>query len=169
MKIIGSPLDFVGINIYLPGNYVRAIDAEPGFATIPFPASFPHMQSDWLKMRPRGALLGAADAAGGVGREGDLHHRERHLVGGRAGGRRHRLRHRPHHVSPQLPDPAPARDAEGVPVKGYFLWSLLDNFEWADGYNNRFGIHYVDYATQKRTPKLSAHFYKAVIAGNEVA
>ena len=40
--------------------------------------------------------------------------------------------------------------AEGVPVRGYFLWSLMDNFEWADGYTNRFGIHYVDYATQRR-------------------
>ena len=56
--------------------------------------------------------------------------------------------------------------AEGVPVRGYFLWSLLDNFEWADGYATRFGLHYVDYATLKRTPKLSASFYKKVIARN---
>ena len=53
-------------------------------------------------------------------------------------------------------------------MRGYFLWSLMDNFEWADGYTNRFGLHYVDYATQKRTPKLSAQFYKAVIAQNAV-
>jgi beta-glucosidase len=58
--------------------------------------------------------------------------------------------------------------AEGIPVRGYFLWSLMDNFEWADGYSNRFGLHYVDYETQKRTPKLSASFYKAVIARNAV-
>jgi beta-glucosidase len=58
--------------------------------------------------------------------------------------------------------------AEGIPVRGYFLWSLMDNFEWADGYTNRFGLHYVDYATQKRTPKLSAAFYKEVIARNAV-
>ncbi len=58
--------------------------------------------------------------------------------------------------------------AEGVPVKGYFLWSLLDNFEWADGYDKRFGITYVDFPTQKRTPKLSAAFYKQVIEANRV-
>ena len=58
--------------------------------------------------------------------------------------------------------------ADGVPVEGYFLWSLLDNFEWTDGYEKRFGITYVDFATQKRTPKLSAEFYKRVIATNWV-
>jgi len=46
---------------------------------------------------------------------------------------------------------------------------LTDNFEWADGYTNRFGLHYVDYKTQKRTPKLSAAFYKEVIARNALA
>ena len=56
--------------------------------------------------------------------------------------------------------------AEGVPVRGYFAWSLLDNFEWADGYSTRFGLHYVDYKTLKRTPKLSAAFYRNVIARN---
>ncbi len=59
--------------------------------------------------------------------------------------------------------------AEGVPVKGYFLWSLLDNFEWADGYQKRFGITYVDFNTQKRTPKLSALFYKHLIATNKLS
>ena len=54
--------------------------------------------------------------------------------------------------------------SEGVPVKGYFCWSLLDNYEWADGYEKRFGITYVDFATQKRTPKLSSRFYKHLIA-----
>jgi beta-glucosidase len=169
MKIIGSPLDFVGINIYNPGHYVRATDDEPGFAAIPFPASFPHMQSEWLKIGPEALYWGprmlhevwgvnevyitengtsSADvpAADGVVYDTD------------------RIMYLRNYLS-QLQ----RATAEGVPVKGYFLWSLMDNFEWADGYHNRFGIHYVDYATQKRTPKLSAQFYKAVIAGNAVA
>ncbi len=56
--------------------------------------------------------------------------------------------------------------AAGVDVRGYFVWSLLDNFEWALGYSKRFGIFHVDYATQKRTPKASARFYAQAIAAN---
>ena len=52
------------------------------------------------------------------------------------------------------------------PVKGYFLWSLLDNFEWTSGYSVRLGIHYVDYQTLIRTPKLTAGWYREVIARN---
>jgi beta-glucosidase len=51
----------------------------------------------------------------------------------------------------------------GANVQGYFVWSLLDNFEWAEGYEKRFGIVHVDYATQKRTPKASYHWYQEVI------
>ena len=58
-----------------------------------------------------------------------------------------------------------AMDA-GVDVRGYFLWSLMDNFEWAWGYSKRFGIVHVDYETQVRTPKASAHWYREVIARN---
>lgn len=58
--------------------------------------------------------------------------------------------------------------AKGVPVKGYFAWSLLDNFEWAEGYAKRFGIVHVDYKTQERTPKLSARVYSEIIEANAV-
>ncbi|MEU9133549.1 GH1 family beta-glucosidase [Kitasatospora sp. NPDC048540] len=53
--------------------------------------------------------------------------------------------------------------ADGAPVRGYFLWSLLDNFEWAYGYSKRFGIVHVDFASQRRTPKDSARWYAEVI------
>ena len=54
--------------------------------------------------------------------------------------------------------------ARGVDVRGYFVWSLLDNFEWASGYEKRFGIVRVDFATGERTPKRSAHWYRRFIA-----
>jgi beta-glucosidase len=53
---------------------------------------------------------------------------------------------------------------EGVDIRGYFTWSLLDNFEWAEGYHPRFGLVHVDYETQKRTPKKSYGWYRDVIA-----
>jgi beta-glucosidase len=54
----------------------------------------------------------------------------------------------------------------GVALRGYFVWSLLDNFEWTHGYTKRFGLVYVDFATQRRIPKASAHWYTQVIAAN---
>jgi beta-glucosidase len=58
--------------------------------------------------------------------------------------------------------------AAGVDVRGYFIWTLLDNLEWAHGYSKRFGIVHVDHATQQRLPKESARFYAKVIAANGV-
>ena len=55
----------------------------------------------------------------------------------------------------------------GVPFEGYFVWSLLDNFEWAQGYSRRFGLVYVDLETQVRIPKLSAHWYQQVARRGE--
>lgn len=62
---------------------------------------------------------------------------------------------------------AAVRDAlrQGIPVTGYFAWSLLDNFEWAYGYSKRFGLVHVDYESLARTPKDSARWYQAFLAG----
>jgi beta-glucosidase len=61
-----------------------------------------------------------------------------------------------------------AHDAiqQGAKLRGYYVWSLMDNFEWADGYSKRFGMIRVNYDTLKRTPKHSYHWYKKVIADN---
>jgi beta-glucosidase len=58
--------------------------------------------------------------------------------------------------------------ADGVPLDGYFLWSFIDNYEWEDGYERRFGIVHCDFATQARTPKLSARYYADVMRTRSV-
>ncbi len=163
MKIIASPMDFVGINIYQP-TYVRADSSEAGYTIVPSPASYPHMFSDWLSVGPEALYWGpklvhelwnvnemyitenGASSSDTVASDGQVYDTDRVMF----------LRNYLNQLQRAV--------AEGVPVKGYFLWSLLDNFEWADGYEKRFGITYVDFTTQKRTPKLSSAFYKNVIA-----
>lgn len=167
LKIISSPLDFVGTNIYQP-MFVRADAGPGGFAVVPNPASYPHMASPWLFIGPEVLYWGphhvaklwnvqeiyvtengcsSSDIPAG---DGQVYDTDRVMF----------LRNYLTQLQRAI--------ADGVPVKGYFLWSLMDNFEWADGYTNRFGLHYVDYTTQRRTPKLSAAFYREVIAANRV-
>jgi beta-glucosidase len=167
MKAIGSPVDFVGANIYVP-LYARADDSPQGFAVEPMPSSYPHMYSPWLTLGPECIYWGVRnvcdlwkpkaiyitengtssdDVLTPAGRVEDV---DRIMY----------LRDHLTHLHRAL--------KEGYPVQGYFLWSLMDNFEWADGFSKRFGLHYVDFKTLKRTPKLSAEWYKDVIAKNAV-
>ncbi|QMV18366.1 beta-glucosidase [Granulicella sp. 5B5] len=167
LDIIKSPLDFVGINCYT-AHYVRAADNDAGFVSVPNPSSYPHMYSPWLTVGPEALYWGpklshelwgikeiyitenGCSSADKIAEDGHIYDTDRVMYLRNYLTQLHRA------------------VAEGVPVKGYFCWSLLDNYEWADGYDKRFGIVYVDFATQKRTPKLSAHFYESVIASNEV-
>lgn len=57
---------------------------------------------------------------------------------------------------------------QGVNLKGYFAWSFMDNFEWAMGYTKRFGLHYVDFETGQRTPKLSAQWFAKLLKTSDV-
>jgi beta-glucosidase len=168
LKIISSPLDFVGINIYT-STYVRADSSPIGFTVVPNPQSYPHMASGWLNIGPEALYWGPRHVAK-IWNVKEIYITENGCSSSdipAADGIVYdtdRVMYLRNYLS-QLQ----RATADGVPVHGYFLWSLMDNFEWADGYTNRFGLHYVDYATQKRTPKLSAAFYKDVIARNGVA
>ncbi len=168
MKAIGSPIDFVGLNNYTT-TWVRADSSPRGYAVVPAPDSYPHMMSPWLRVGPQGLYWGpkfiaeiwnvkeiyitenGASSTDKLTPEGQVYDTDRVMY------LRNYLTQLHRGIS------------EGVPVKGYFVWSFMDNYEWADGYAFRFGIHYVDFKTQKRTPKLSAHFYKEVINRNGVA
>jgi beta-glucosidase len=167
LKIISSPLDFAGINIYQP-TYVRADNSPAGFAVVPAPKSYPHMASPWLTIGPEALYWGPRHVAK-IWNVKEIYITENGCSSSdipAADGIVYdtdRVMFLRNYLS-QLQ----RATADGIPVKGYFLWSLMDNFEWADGYTNRFGLHYVDYATQKRTPKLSASFYREVIARNAV-
>jgi len=168
LKIISSPLDFVGINVY-SGQFVRADEsAAAGYGYIPQPASFPHAPSPWLLINPDSLYWGPRHVAKLWGAK-EIYITENGCSAAdvpAADGRVYDT-DRVAYLRSYLTQLRRAT-ADNVPVRGYFLWSLMDNFEWADGYTNRFGIHYVDYATQKRTPKLSADFYREVIARNAV-
>src|SRR5271154_2438259 len=167
MKAIGSPLDFVGLNVYRP-EYVRADASPAGYVVEKRQASFPRMASDWLYIGPE-VIYWAVRSVGDIWKPRALYITENGCSADdvlTADGRvedTDRVMYLRNHLT-QLHRAA----SEGYPIKGYFLWSLLDNYEWADGYSKRFGIHYVDFKTQKRTPKLSAEWYREVISRNAV-
>jgi beta-glucosidase len=168
LKIIASPNDFVGLNIYAPQYYVVAIDRAPGFKVLPFPTSFPHMNVDWLRIGPETAYWvprlaakvwnietiyiseNGTSADDKIAADGNVYDLDRIMY----------LRN----YLAQLQ----RATSEGVPVRGYFLWSLMDNFEWIYGFEKRFGLYRVDFDTLRRTPKLSASFYRDVIARNAI-
>ena len=166
LKIISSPVDYVGINVYAPGAYVRASEEAAGFTTIPLPVSYPHMESPWLTLGPE-TLYWAPRQVADLWNVKEIYITEN---GTSAADRPDdkgmvydvdRVMYLRNYLT-QLR----RATSEGVPVRGYFAWSLLDNFEWTSGYATRFGLHYVDYKTLKRTPKLSAAFFREVIARN---
>ena len=165
MQAIGSKLDFVGLNVYT-ADYVRADGSAQGYTIEARQTSYPHMASPWINIDPEcvywtirnvsdlwhpPALFiteNGCSADDVVTPDGRIEDTDRVMY----------LRNHITHLHRAA--------AEGYPVKGYFLWSLLDNFEWCDGYSKRFGIHFVDFKTQKRTPKLSAEWYREVISRN---
>ena len=168
LNTIATPMDCLGLNIYTP-EHIAADPASPyGYRIVPKSASHPAMNVEWLKLGPESIYWtlrfcrelwnektlyiteNGCPAADRLTPEGEVLDTDRLMY----------LREHLRGVQRAA--------ADGIPVKGYFVWSLLDNFEWADGFQKRFGIVYVNYSTLKRTPKLSAKFYRDTIAANAV-
>jgi beta-glucosidase len=168
LKIIGSPMDFLGINVYRPAFYALASDGAPGWREVAFAKSHPKMFNSWLSLGPEAiywapkfvqSLWGAKEifitengcASDDVlADDGKVYDTDRVMF------------LRAHLTQLQR------ATADGVPVKGYFQWSLMDNFEWSFGFGNRFGLVYVDFKTQERTPKLSAAWFREAARRNAV-
>jgi beta-glucosidase len=171
-RTIAAPIDVLGVNYYRPGRVgaerngrLREWTAWPGDERIVVvPQEAPHTAMGWpvdasglsellvrlhreyrlpMLVTENGAAFDDVVRADGAVRDGD------------------RVSYLEQHVRA-------AHDAleQGADLRGYFVWSLLDNFEWAEGYAKRFGLVYVDYETQRRIPKDSARWYRDVIAAN---
>ena len=168
LNIIGSPLDFVGINVYCPVTYVVASDEPPGSLDVPFAKghakaavnNFP-IGPECLYWAPKfvQSLWGAKEifitengCAGDevIADDGNIYDTDRVMF-----------------IRAHLTQLQRATD-EGVPVGGYFYWSSQDNLEWTAGFGNRFGLVYVDFDTLERKPKLSAEWFREASRQNAV-
>ncbi|MGN1159330.1 MAG: GH1 family beta-glucosidase [Lachnospiraceae bacterium] len=162
MQLISQPLDFMGQNIY-NGYFVRAgKDGEPEFVDRPY--GFPRTSTNW-PVTPECLYWGLKFMY-------DRYHMPMYITENGMSchdnvspdGRVHD-RNRIDFLDAYLSQVQKAAD-EGVDVRGYFLWTFLDNFEWTEGYKERFGIVHVDFATQKRIAKDSAFWYQRTIETN---
>jgi beta-glucosidase len=169
METIAQPLDALGYNVYT-GSYVRAADNARGYELLPLPRQYPQMHMPWLNFVPEALYWGVRMISDALGKKdlpilitengcatddevtptGEVFDLSRVLY------QRAYLRN------------ACRAIAEGYPLKGYFHWSLMDNFEWSCGYTRRFGLIFVDYQTQQRIPKQSFRWYQKVIQANRV-
>ncbi len=162
MKTIAQPLDFFGANIY-QGSYVRANDR--GAPTVQeMPPGAPQTAIRWW-MTPECLYWGPRFfyeryKVPIVVSENGLSNQDWVHVDGKVHDPQ-RIDYLHRHLSELK-----RASKDGVAVEGYFHWSMMDNFEWAEGYKERFGLVFVDYATQKRTPKDSFVWYRGVIATN---
>lgn len=170
MDIIGQKIDFLGINSYFRQLVHHDAAAVPLPVSIaPGPGSKTNM--GWEVHPPilKDLLLRMARDYPGLDlyiTENGASYEDTVETDARSGERHIHDADRQSYIEEHLFE-ASTVFAQGVPFKGYFVWSLLDNFEWAFGYDRRFGIVHVDFATQERTLKDSAHWYKALISHNK--
>jgi beta-glucosidase len=167
MRLIATPTDFLGINYY--SRTIARSDHIPADHNLPPDvAPLPATDRGW-EIYPQGLyeMLARLHFAYQPGKlyvtENGASYVDSLASDGHVHDERRRDYLRDHFIAAQR-----AIDA-GVPLAGYFVWSLFDNFEWAEGLSDRFGIVYIDYATQRRIPKDSALWLSQVIAANAVA
>jgi beta-glucosidase len=157
-----QPLDFLGLNIYRAETF-RATDKGP--LQLPIPPGHPRSGVDWQPITPDAMYYGTRFFHERYGlpqwiTESGLSTRDQVFLDGQV--------HDPQRIDYLHRTLLELRRAmrEGVRVDGYLAWSLLDNFEWHEGYKQRFGLVYVDYSSQRRVPKDSFYWYKRVIETN---
>ncbi|OGS21659.1 MAG: beta-glucosidase [Elusimicrobia bacterium RIFOXYA2_FULL_39_19] len=167
MKIISAPLDFLGINVYSAGVVCADKNNPAGFKKIPYPKKHPKTTMNWdinpdciyygvkflaetYKIKKFYFTENGAAFKDIVTKDNRVHDKARIDYLRNHFASAHRL------------------IKDGFNLAGYFVWSLMDNFEWQKGYSQRFGIIYTDYKTQKRILKDSALWYKEVIKSKEV-
>jgi beta-glucosidase len=169
---IGQKTDFLGLNLYA-GSFVRAAKNTGRSKQItpeilPWNKGFPTADLEWLKIVPQTLYWGVRHAYEVYGAQ-DVYITENGAAWDdevTANGEVIDLGRREWMRNYLIGLHRAAQ--EGYKVRGYFAWSLMDNYEWAEGYAKRFGIVHVDYATQKRTPKLSAQWYSQVVRENRL-
>jgi beta-glucosidase len=158
-----QPLDYLGLNIYTAQTYQRGSDGRPKL--VPFPPGYPRSGVDWQPLVPSCLYWGPRFfferyRVPIMITENGLSTRDQVFLDGKV--------HDPQRIDYMHRALRELSRAigDGIPVDGYYAWSLLDNFEWADGYKQRFGLTYIDYTSQERIAKDSFDWYRSVIASN---
>ena len=167
--LIGQPIDFLGINYYTRGVVRHEPTALPVRIAYVRQPEHAYTETGWEVHPPSltRALLWVTERYGRiplyVTENGAAFYDAPHAIDGRVNDPLRVWYYREHLKA--------CREAiaKGADLRGYFAWSLLDNYEWSLGFSKRFGMVHVNYETQERTPKASALFYRDVIRSNGAA
>lgn len=160
LDVIAAPIDALGVNYYNPTGIrapSTADDSPLPFDTVPL-EGYPLTDFGWPVV-PEGLTEMLLDLHGRYGVP--LYVTESGCAYAESPDDRRRVEYLSSHV-----DAVSAAVSKGADVRGYFVWSIMDNFEWAEGYTKRFGLVHVDFETQVRTPRASYEWYRQLIASH---
>lgn len=157
MSVIGAPLDWLGINYYTR-SHMKHDASVPNFPIASVPGPLEKTDLGW-EIYPQG-LTELLKRVAKDYTDLPLYVTENGLADAALFDDQLRVKYYDQHYKAAL-----QAKQEGVDLRGYFAWSLLDNYEWAEGYDKRFGMVHVDYETQKRTPKTSYRAFQELLKG----